>query len=82
MNNQKIAEFEHIDPTAQFQACCGDVVVYIPEGIVANVCGYEWEMRDGVPRIVYYILGCGIKAEASLLRRYNNELEKRGKGNA
>lgn len=63
-----------IDPAAQYQ--CGDIVIYIPEGIVAQVIGFKWS-KGMVPRITGYHLGCGVCVAGNHLKRYTNELDSR-----
>lgn len=51
----------------QFQI--GDVVVYVPEGIVTQVRGYLWIDQMGeLPVVGLYELSCGIHAPAGALR--------------
>lgn len=66
-----------IDPINQYQV--GDVVIYTPEGVVAQISGFYWgkEVKGKPPRIEKYNLTCNLCVEGKYLKRYNNELETR-----
>ncbi|WP_232629157.1 hypothetical protein [Methylobacterium sp. Leaf118] len=60
---------ERKDPSEQLQI--GDTVVYLPEGIIAQVAGYLWSQHVGSgPRLVAYQLDCGIAVSRDQLRPY------------
>lgn len=68
-----------IDPAAQFQV--GDLVIYVPDGVVAQVSGFHWSKHKTMPRIEKYHLTCGLCIEGKHLKRYTNELDGRRRGN-
>ena len=59
---------DRIDPRDQFQI--GDPVVHVPTGVRTNIEGYVWaETVGGSPRILAYVLECGVSVSKSELER-------------
>lgn len=60
-----------MEPQYSDQHQIGDEVVYVPEGVITTVTGYDWiQGVDAPPKIIAYQLACGISAPKSLLAAY------------